>query len=57
MDPSLLNLQLQVYDACSDPQIQQLDIAWSVSTPSSFTISSDKRSLKFKEFPLSVSQI
>ena len=58
MKPSLLNVELVIRDGCIDPQIVNLGLEWTVSTPStSYNMSSDKKTLQFKEFPANTRNI
>ena len=58
MKPSLLKVELVIRDACIDPQIVNLGLEWTVSTPTtSYNMSSDKKTLQFKEFPANIRNI
>jgi hypothetical protein len=58
MNPSLLKVDLVIRDGCIDPQIVNLGLEWTVSTPTpSYNISSDRKAIQFKEFPANTRSI
>jgi hypothetical protein len=49
---------LVIRDGCIDPQIVNLGLEWTVSTPTpSYNISSDRKAIQFKEFPANTRSI
>ena len=58
MNPSLLKVVAEVKDQCSDPQIINMGIEWTVSTAdNTYNMSADKKTIQFKEFPSGVRYI